>query len=101
MLRAYAEVESSLAAEQFLAGQETALARATEEALAARRLAEDRYNKGLADLITLLEAQRRAFEAESRLLAVRRLRLDARIDLHLALGGGFAATDTTTARSEI
>ena len=89
-LRAYAEVESALAAEIFLAAQEAALQTATAEALAARQLAEERYGKGLADLITMLEAQRRAFDAESRLLSVRRQRLDARIDLHLALGGGFA-----------
>ena len=41
----------------------------------------------------LLAAQRSAFDAESRLLAVRRQRLDGRIDLHLALGGGFSAEE--------
>jgi outer membrane protein, multidrug efflux system len=96
VLRAYAEVESALAGERFLAAQETALQTATREALAARQLAEERYAKGLSDLITMLEAQRRAFDAESRLLAVRRQRIDARIDLHLALGGGFSASDTST-----
>jgi NodT family efflux transporter outer membrane factor (OMF) lipoprotein len=94
VLRAYAEVEEALAAEVFLAAQEEALAVAVEEALAARQLAAARYGKGLADLITLLEAQRRAFDAESRLLAVRRQRLDGRVDLHLALGGGFAAPES-------
>ena len=99
-LRAYAEVESALAAEQYLAAQEGALRIATEEALAARQLAEERYGKGLADLITLLEAQRRAFDAESRLLTVQRQRLDARIDLHLALGGSFSETDILSQRAE-
>jgi len=94
VLRAYAEVEAALAAEVFLAAQEEALAIAVEEALAARQLAEQRYGRGLADLITLLEAQRRAFDAESRLLAVRRQRLDERVDLHLALGGGFTAEES-------
>ena len=89
-LRAYSEVELSLAAEGFLDQQQRALEEAAAEAVAARQLAEDRYGKGLANLITLLESQRRAFDAESRLLGVRRQRLDARIDLHLALGGGFA-----------
>lgn len=100
VLRAYAEVESALAAERFLTAQETALQTATQEALAARQLAEERYAKGLSDLITMLEAQRRAFDAESRLLAVRRQRIDARIDLHLALGGGFSASDTSTDSSD-
>ncbi len=89
-LRAYAEVEQALAAEQFLARQENALQTASVEARAARTLAEDRYAKGLSNLITLLDAQRRAFDAESRLLTVQRQRLDARIDLHLALGGDFS-----------
>lgn len=89
-LRAYGEVEGALNAEGLLAEQERALATAAEEAVAARALAEERYARGLADLITLLEAQRGAFDAESRLLAVRRQRLHTRINLHLALGGGFA-----------
>ena len=88
-LRAYGEVEAALNAEGLLADQERALATAAEEAVAARALAEDRYARGLADLIALLESQRRAFDAESRLLAVRRQRLDTRVNLHLALGGGF------------
>ena len=88
-LRAYGEVEAALHAEGFLADQERALSTAAEEAVAARALAEERYARGLAGLIALLESQRRAFDAESRLLAVRRQRLDTRIDLHLALGGGF------------
>jgi NodT family efflux transporter outer membrane factor (OMF) lipoprotein len=91
-LRAYAEVELALAAESFLVAQEKALKTASSEALAARVLAEERYAKGLSNLITLLDAQRRAFDAESRLLSVRRQRLDSRIDLYLALGGGFTTS---------
>jgi outer membrane protein, multidrug efflux system len=92
VLKAYAEVELALAAEGFLQTQEEALKTASSEARAARVLAEERYAKGLSDLITLLDAQRRAFDAESRLLSVRRQRLDSRIDLYLALGGGFVAS---------
>lgn len=97
-LRAYGEVETRLRAEGFLADQEKALTTAAAEAVAARVLAEERYVRGLSDLIILLEAQRRAFDAESRLLSVRRQRLDARIDLHLALGGGFADDDLSTSQ---
>lgn len=89
-LRAFAEVETGLRADVTLAEQERALALAADEALAAFRLAESRYANGIADAITLLSAQRAAAQAESRLLEVRRRRLDARVDLHLALGGGFA-----------
>jgi multidrug efflux system outer membrane protein len=89
-LVAFTEVENSLAAETYLARREQALLRAVEQAQAARRLAEERYGAGLDDVLTLLEAQRSAFDAESQLLGVSRLRLDVRVDLHLALGGGFS-----------
>ena len=95
-LRAYGEVETRLRAEGFLADQERALATAATEATAARVLAEERYAKGLSDLITLLESQRRSFDAQSRLLTIKRQRLDARVDLYLALGGGF--DDTTPSK---
>ena len=89
LLRAYGEVEIALAAEDILARQEDALVAATEKSLAARDLAEDRYRRGLADIITVLSSQRTALDSESQLLALRRQRLDNRVDLHLALGGGF------------
>jgi NodT family efflux transporter outer membrane factor (OMF) lipoprotein len=90
VLRAYGEVEAALTAEGLLKKRQNALETAAEQALAARRLAEERYATGLANVITMLDAQRRAYDAESQLLAVRRQRLENRIDLHLALGGGFA-----------
>jgi outer membrane protein TolC len=37
----------------------------------------------------VLEGQRRALDAQGALLSVRRQRSDNRVDLHLALGGGF------------
>lgn len=89
VLSAYAEVESALAAETLLARRQKALETATEQALAARRLAEDRYAGGLVDLNTMLDAQRGAYASESQLIAVRRQRLENRVNLHLALGGGF------------
>jgi len=100
VLRALAEVEGLLAAEEFLARQEGAVARAAEEAVAARALARDRYGRGLAGLVALLETQRRTFEAQSQVLAVRRRRLDTRIDLHLALGGAFEAPATGTSATD-
>ena len=95
VLGAYAEVESALAAEGYLADRQAALQAAAEQSLAARQLAEDRYATGLTDLITLLEAQRGAYDSESQLLAVRRQRLENRVDLHLALGGGFTGPART------
>lgn len=89
VLNAYAEVESALSAEMFLDQREDALRVATEQAMAARRLAESRYSRGLIGLIEVLEAQRRAFDSQSQLLSVRRQKLENRVDLCLALGGDF------------
>ncbi len=90
VLTAFAEVENALAAEKYLSRQEETLRLATNQALASRSLAESRYYSGVSDLITVLEAQRRAFDAESQLLNVQRMRLEARVSLYLALGGGFS-----------
>lgn len=92
ILRAYQEVETSIAADGLLAQQETALEEAVKQAQAAQGLAEERYRSGLSDIITVLQSQRSALDAESTLLSLRRARLDNRVDLHLALGGSFSMT---------
>jgi NodT family efflux transporter outer membrane factor (OMF) lipoprotein len=94
VLRAFLEVESALAAEKFLAEQEVDLADAARQSTASLKLAEDRYNMGLESFVTVLESQRRSLNAESQLLTVRRQRLDNRVDLHLALGGGLEPDET-------
>jgi outer membrane protein TolC len=88
-LNAFAEVENTLANEQYLNESQIALEEATSQALAARDLAEAQYNRGLINFVTMLETQRSAYDNERQLLTVRRQRLDARIDLYLSLGGGF------------
>ena len=88
-LVAYSEVETALAAEAFLADRVGHLANAVEQARAAERLAEERYRAGLDNYITVLDSQRSAVQADGDLIAARRLRLENRVDLYLALGGGF------------
>ncbi len=90
LLRAFAEVESLLADEGYFAAQTGALAASAKHAEASRRLSESRYLEGLEDYITVLSSQRAAFDAQSALLDARRRRLDTRLDLYLALGGGFS-----------
>ncbi len=94
VLRAFAEVELALAAEEHLAGQAAALAVAAEQSAEAERQAEDRYRAGLGPYLAVLEAQRQAADTRSRLLETRRQLLDARVDFHLALGGGWSAEAT-------
>jgi NodT family efflux transporter outer membrane factor (OMF) lipoprotein len=89
VLEAFREVETALTAERLLSEREAALREGAAQAVAARELADDRYSRGLTDLIAVLEAQRRAFLSQSQLLGVQRLRLENRVDLYLSLGGGF------------
>lgn len=88
-LDAFREVETTLAAERYLASQESALISATEESDAAEELATDQYGRGLVDIITVLDSQRRAFDSKRSLIAIRNERLQNRLDLYLALGGDF------------
>jgi len=93
VLNAYAEVELALAAEQYLAERIVHLEEGAQQASAAVLLAEDRYRSGLEPFVTVLESQRRSLTNESTLLAARRQRLDNRVDLYLALGGGFEVAE--------
>ena len=88
-LQAFGEVESALVAEGLLEKREDALRMAAEQAIAAHALAQDRYRSGLESFLAVLDAQQRELLAESQRIAVRRLRLDVRVNLHLALGGDF------------
>ena len=97
MLQSYREVESALVSEETLLRRERAMEEAVRQSLAAQELAEERYRLGLADIITVLSAQRVAYNSESQLLALRRARLDNRVDLHLSLGGGFDRGDVPSA----
>ena len=89
VLVAFREVEDSLDLEGFLARREALLMKTVG-------LADDAYDKsrqefadGVGDILTLLNAQQRKVQSEAQLITIRRLRLDNRVDLHLALGGDY------------
>ncbi len=88
-LNAFREVETALAAEAFFKQQENYLKKASREALLAEELSLGQYEKGLVDIITVLESQRRAFDSRSTLLTIKNQRLQNRVNLYLALGGDF------------
>ncbi len=93
-LRAFREVETGLATEALLRRQEEQLAQAEAAATNAEQLAKQRYERGVGSYLDVLESQRRSLAAASQRLTARRRRLEHRIDLHLALGGGFAASQS-------
>jgi NodT family efflux transporter outer membrane factor (OMF) lipoprotein len=100
VLTAFSEVETNLAVNDMLARQEGFEAGAVENAGEAYELALGRYSAGLDDIVSLLLAQRRSIEAQARLLNIRQRRLESRVDLYLALGGGFGEEENTAVREE-
>lgn len=97
ILTAFAEVESSLSAERLLSERRAALEGAARQNAQAQELAEQQYAAGLVDYLTVLETQRRALSSRTQLIAAERQLLEARVDLHLALGGGWVAGEPPTA----
>lgn len=92
VLGAFGEVEQALVAEAFLAEREKAGKRASELAQDASNRAGEEFSAGTGDVLTLIDATQREIESASQYAAIRRLRLENRVDLHLALGGGFRVT---------
>jgi len=90
-LTAFGEVENTLAAETFLTRRVDALAESSRLALEAYRRSLEEFELGTGDVLTVLTAQQRLFASRSQGLAVRRERLENRVDLYLALGGSFRA----------
>lgn len=89
LLTAFREVEDALSAEAWLRLQEKQIAEAVRQAEASAILAQSRYRSGLIKIITLLDTLRNRLNARSRHLEIQRALLVNRVNLHLALGGGF------------
>ncbi len=88
-LRAFREVESALATEHSLAAQERFLETELQQANLAETQAYRGYSEGIVGILSVLEAQRQAFNARNAMISLRNGRIQNRIDLHLALGGDF------------
>ena len=101
VLSAFREVETLLAAEDYLREELSALERAAAESVAAEGLAWQQYQRGLVDIITVLESQRRAFNAQNALLNAFNDRLANRINLYLALGGDFGRPEPVVAVEKV
>ncbi len=93
---AYKEIETALAAEQALRDQATSLRVSQSKTGMAIKLAEQRYRAASGDIFSVLNLRRAALENESVMLGLRRTQIDNRVDLHMALGGGFEAAPANT-----
>jgi NodT family efflux transporter outer membrane factor (OMF) lipoprotein len=91
-LKAFGDVENALSGEFALEQRETILAAAVIDAERALRLAETRYRVGSYDLRFVQQQQLAYYVSRMNLLRVQSERRVQRVNLHLALGGDFAAT---------
>lgn len=98
VLTAMREVNEALVREAAGRREVAATITALEEATAAEELARSRFSRGVGNLLSVFEAERRRRNAEERLALARQGVWEARINLHLALGGDwFDATAETDA----
>ena len=88
-LNALAEVESLLAVDDLLARREDSLDASATAAEEAVRVSYNRYQQGIDPFLNVLESQQRALDGRSAYISARHARIENRISLHLALGGGF------------
>lgn len=91
-LQAMAEVESALVVESLLVRREAALETAASSAESAVQISLNRYLQGVDPFLNVLESQQRALDGRSAHITAQHARLENRVALHLALGGGFENT---------
>ena len=91
-LVAFGDVENALSSELALAERETILTAAVSDAERALRLSEIRYRVGSGDLRSVEQQQLAYHSSRMNLLRVKSERRVQRVNLHLALGGDFAAS---------
>ncbi len=87
VLTAMREVEDGLIAEQMLREQFKHTALRLEEATAAENLSQERYQRGVDSILSVLETERRRRIAEEQLTILKGQIWTTRVNLHLALGG--------------
>ena len=66
------------------------MVKAQQNAQAAKTLSFEQYRNGLVSYTTVLDAQNRAFDAQSTVIQIKNQLIVNRIKLHIALGGDFA-----------
>ena len=98
-LRAFAEVEDALSNGFALAEREALLANAVRENSRSLDIAGVRYRVGSGDLRGVQQQQLALYSAQVALLRVQAERLLQRVNLYLALGGGFDMTAPATVTS--
>lgn len=87
--QAFAEVENSISERDSLNQRYAYYLTAQENALAAEKLSFDQYLRGLVTYTTVLESQRRSFDAQTIVIQLTNQLLQNRIEIYRALGGNY------------
>jgi multidrug efflux system outer membrane protein len=95
--RAFGEVENALSTEFAAKRRESVLARGVTENQRAADLAQVRLRVGSGDLLGVQQQQLSVYGARASLVRVQTEQLVQRVNVYLALGGGFDAAPTATA----
>lgn len=97
---AFREVADALVARSLLDEQINAQGLVQAAQAERLKLANLRFDNGIASSLDVLDAQRELFSAEQSLVQARLLRLTNAIDLYRSLGGGLAETNVTAASAK-
>lgn len=93
VVQAYGDVQNALDAAAGADAQMQAQAEVVAQARQAFALSESRYRAGADTLLTLLDAQRALYAAQDEAVQLQLARLQARVALYKALGGGWLAPE--------
>ncbi len=93
-LSALSEVETALAQQAGSLRELDRLTDALNSAIDANEIAQSRYRQGLLPLLSVLETQRGLNNARQNIILAEQRLQDARIALHLSLGGGWFDSET-------
>jgi len=86
---AFSDVENAITTEKSLKQRYYTMLAAQENAKIASTLSFEQYQSGLVSYTTVLDAQKRSFEAQATLIKIKNQLIANRINLHFSLGGDF------------
>tara|TARA_Y100001980_G_C14540396_1_gene318098 strand:+ start:682 stop:2094 length:1413 start_codon:yes stop_codon:yes gene_type:complete len=89
VLVAFSEVENLLFIENSLKIQSQEIMNNVEQTFAAYKLAVNRYESGISDILTVINLQQQWINAKTEKIKIENLKINVRLNLLLALGGDF------------
>jgi NodT family efflux transporter outer membrane factor (OMF) lipoprotein len=89
LYNAFSDVENAITTEKSLKQSYYTMLAAQENAKIAATLSFEQYQSGLISYTTVLDAQKRSFEAQTTLIKIKNQLIANRINLHFSLGGDF------------